>query len=70
MKNGINIWVNAETGKKVKSETRPVGEFWFAAYPQIRVKGDKYTPYHGTSEWIKFANAAMKDATRYNFQNK
>lgn len=70
MKNGINVWVNAVTGEKVKSETRPEGEYWFAAYPEYRVRGYKFTPYLGHSEWEKAANAAMKSAAQYNFQNK
>lgn len=70
MKNGMNVWVNAETGQKVKSESRPDGEYWFAAYPESRVRGDKYTPYHGTGEWIRAANAEMKAAAQYNFQQE
>ena len=68
MNDGVNIWIDAETGKKIKSATRPAEGEWFAAYAQSRVRGDHYTPYQGKSEWVRAANAGMKSAAAYNFQ--
>lgn len=34
-----------------------------------RVRGYKYTPYRGDTDWVKQANQSMSEAAQYNFAN-
>jgi len=65
---GEDVWIN-DRGETVKSKDRPRGGDWYPHYPQNRVtKKGKYTPYYGTTPWIKAANAAMSEAAKSNYQ--
>jgi hypothetical protein len=69
LKAGKNVWCNFGDTERVKSATRPNGE-WFAVYAANRVHGDKYTPYQGQSQWELSANRAMAEEAKANFQRK
>ncbi len=68
MNAGKNVWIN-DSGKTVKSDKRPAGD-WFAHYPKSRVRGDKFTPYQGRSEWEQAANRAMAAEAQDNFSKR
>lgn len=38
------------------------------AWPESRVRGDTYTPYHGHGVWGERANSSMSRQAQYNFQ--
>lgn len=61
----INTWINEETKEIIKSETRPEGEYVYPRYaPSRMLKGNRYVPYEGNSEWVKAANKAMAHNSR------
>lgn len=69
MKAGKNVWVSSD-GERVRADERPEGtdwNRWYPCYPESRVRGDRYVPYTGGSEWEQAANAAMRDAAQANF---
>ena len=39
---------------------------WWATH---RVRGYRYTPYRGGTDWVKRANQAMSEAAQHNFAN-
>lgn len=71
---GINKWINC-FGQVVVSEKRPrtvnlpPAEDFAPFYSPSRVRGANYTPYAGSSEWVKAANQAMAEAAASNWQD-
>jgi hypothetical protein len=69
---GRGAWVQwgGEYGNVIIAYVRgecPSGD-WSPYYPASRVRGDSYTPYEGSDEWTKAANAAMKSEANSNFR--
>lgn len=73
---GRNIWTNIDGVVIAVSEDRPtpktdaeLEDGCYPAYNPRRVRGDRYEPYTGSSEWVQAANEAMANAANYNFRN-
>ena len=71
-----NQWRCVSCGKAVKNDGQSkkcphCGEqALFPIFPASRVRGDRYTPYHGRTLWQRLANKAMNERAQSNFQRK